>query len=229
MNHLAKKLILVMKDCSYIQKNATNSAQKYNYASASAVLEKVNAALSAHGIATLCQTELLSDLLQEQNGKSVHYVTVKTTITLFDGESDPLTICGLGSGLDYGDKAIAKAQTMAIKYAWMNCLNISTGDDPEADETIEESYRRPIHTEQRYEPNESHDEAPMSYGSSSKRAVQQFIERYNQAQNKNETYAIFTESRPLWDSFTKEERAMIMDASSKAKQRLGIEVKNGKN
>jgi len=52
-------------------------------------------------------------------------------IDIDSGES--VTIQGLGSGKDGGDKGVAKAQTQAIKYAWMHSLTISTGEDPEAD------------------------------------------------------------------------------------------------
>ncbi|MBQ7198918.1 MAG: ERF family protein, partial [Selenomonadaceae bacterium] len=39
-----------------------------------------------------------------------------------------------GSGIDSADKAVAKAQTMAVKYAWKNTLLIADkSDDPDAD------------------------------------------------------------------------------------------------
>lgn len=46
---------------------------------------------------------------------------------------------GFGSGQDAGDKAIMKAQTAAIKYAYMMSLCIATGDDPEADSKTDEA------------------------------------------------------------------------------------------
>ncbi|MBR0289704.1 MAG: hypothetical protein IJQ82_12060 [Selenomonadaceae bacterium] len=57
-----------------------------------------------------------------------------SVITLLDPDSgETLPIKGLGFGQDAGDKAVAKAQTMAIKYAYLNSLAIATNDDPEAD------------------------------------------------------------------------------------------------
>jgi hypothetical protein len=47
-------------------------------------------------------------------------------------------IVGLGSGQDVGDKAVMKAQTAAIKYAYLMSLAISTNDDPEADSRTDE-------------------------------------------------------------------------------------------
>ena len=61
------------------------------------------------------------------------------TVTLIDSESgESFAIKGLGSGQDAGDKALAKAQTMALKYCYMASLAIATGDDPEADSQIDE-------------------------------------------------------------------------------------------
>jgi len=138
MNSLAKKLSQVMNDCSYVKKDARNEAQKYNYASAAAILEKVNASLVKNGIVTTTEVDIISSEREQSNGKASHYVVVKTKITLMDIETkDTMTTYGMGGGLDYGDKAIMKAQTASLKYAWMNCLNISTGDDPEADESID--------------------------------------------------------------------------------------------
>jgi hypothetical protein len=72
-------------------------------------------------------------------GKAEHLATVEVKILLVDADSgESIEIKGLGSGQDNGDKGIMKAQTAAIKYAWMLTLNISTGDDPEADSTVDE-------------------------------------------------------------------------------------------
>ena len=61
-------------------------------------------------------------------------------VTLIDSESgESFAIKGLGSGQDAGDKALAKAQTMALKYCYMASLAIATGDDPEADSKTDEA------------------------------------------------------------------------------------------
>jgi len=61
-------------------------------------------------------------------------VTVKCSLQIIDADTgESVIVTSLGSGTDPGDKAVAKAQTMAIKYAWLTALNIETGNDPEAD------------------------------------------------------------------------------------------------
>jgi len=119
MQKIAKKFVEVMRECSHVAKNGINDFHKYKYATASDVLEKVNAALTKHGIASVVTPSLLS--MQEittAKGNTERLATVEVTVTLIDSESgETLTLKGLGSGQDAGDKAVAKSQTMAIKYA----------------------------------------------------------------------------------------------------------------
>ena len=142
MQKLASKFIEVMQECSHIAKNGTNTFHKYKYATSADVLEKVNAALVKHGIASMVSPELVSLTdVQTAKGSIEHLATVKIEILLIDKESgEQFVLRGLGSGQDSGDKAVMKAQTAAIKYAYMLSLAISTGDDPEADQKTDESF-----------------------------------------------------------------------------------------
>jgi hypothetical protein len=73
-------------------------------------------------------------------GNTEHLATVKTTLTLIDGDTgETLQLVGLGSGQDAGDKAVMKGQTASLKYAYLLSLAISTGDDPEDDSSVDES------------------------------------------------------------------------------------------
>ena len=141
MKNLAKKLLNVMQECSHILKNGENSFHGYKYATSADVLEKVNASLVKNGLCSVAIPEMLS-LVDVTNAKGniEHLATVKMDIMLIDKDSgESARITGLGSGQDGGDKAVMKAQTAAIKYAYMLSLAISTGDDPEADQKTDES------------------------------------------------------------------------------------------
>lgn len=135
MQKLAKKFIDVMKECSYVEKNGTNTYHNYQYATSADVLAKVNASLVKHGIASVAVPELLNIVdVTTAKGNTEKLATIQMKITLIDTESgETFTIVGIGSGQDSGDKAAMKAETAAIKYAYMLSLAISTGDDPEAD------------------------------------------------------------------------------------------------
>lgn len=129
---LARRLARAASRCAYVQKDRDNAAQGYRYASAAAVLQKINEALAAEEIATTVRVELLSAAPTPSGKQTV--VTVKVYVTYHGPDGDRLTTEGLGSGADSGDKAVMKAQTAAIKYAHLLAFNVSTGDDPEADE-----------------------------------------------------------------------------------------------
>ena len=60
MQKLASKFIEVMQECRHIAKNGTNTFHKYKYATSADVLEKVNAALVKHGIASTALPEIIS-------------------------------------------------------------------------------------------------------------------------------------------------------------------------
>lgn len=141
MQKLAKKFVAVMQECSHVVKTGTNDFHRYKYATATDVLEKVNASLTKHGIASVVSPTLLN--IQEittAKGNTERLATVEVTVTLIDSESgESFAIKGLGSGQDAGDKSVAKAQTMALKYCYMASLAIATGDDPEADSKTDEA------------------------------------------------------------------------------------------
>ncbi|MDD4600027.1 hypothetical protein SDC9_20880 [bioreactor metagenome] len=141
MQKLASKLVQVMKEVAYVEKRGSNDFHHYAYATSADVLGKINAAMTKHNIASVAIPEVLSvvDVITAK-GSTEHLATVKMDIMLVDAESgETVTITGLGSGQDIGDKAVMKAQTAAIKYAYLLSMAIATGDDPEADRTTDEA------------------------------------------------------------------------------------------
>ena len=143
MQKIASKLTQVMAECSQIPKNGVNDFHHYKYATSADVLEKVNSALVKHKLASIVTPEVLkaSEVLNSK-GNAEQRVTVRVAITLVDAESgESVLLVGLGSGQDVGDKAVMKAQTAAIKYAYLMSLAISTNDDPEADSRTDERMR----------------------------------------------------------------------------------------
>ena len=135
MKNLAKKMVAVMQECSHVAKNGSNDFHKYKYDTAADVLEMVNESLTKHGIFTTVETNLLEMReVKTAKGNTEILASVETVVTLIDSDSDETaTIKGIGSGQDSGDKSVMKAQTAAIKYAFLLSFAISTGDDPEAD------------------------------------------------------------------------------------------------
>lgn len=140
MKNIAAKLVNIMAECSHVVKAGINDFHGYKYATAADVLEKVGAALVKHKVVAITNPELVRfEKTVNSKGKEENLATVKTTLRLVDSESgETIEACGWGSGQDIGDKAVMKAQTASLKYAWMLLLQISTGDDPEADAGVDE-------------------------------------------------------------------------------------------
>ncbi len=141
---LAAKLLKVMKACAVVPKDEKNAAQHYKYVSSDAVLKRVNGALVDAGLATVCAMEVLDRQPRTTNsGGTWELVTVRAKLTIIDSETGAtIESEGIGQGFDGGDKALSKAQTQGRKYAWLLALNISTGDDPEAD-TLSDRVQEP--------------------------------------------------------------------------------------
>ena len=146
---IARKLVLIMGECSHIVKDGFNDYHKYKYVSAAGVLEAVNAALVKHNVASVVTPSIINSFdVTNAKGNIEHQVIVGCNILLIDSESgESIDLYGIGTGQDAGDKAVMKAETAAIKYAYLLSMAISTGDDPEADSrTDENSFVEPQRT-----------------------------------------------------------------------------------
>ena len=144
MKNISGKLVKIMDECGFVQKNGNNDFHHYKYATSADVLEKVNTSLVKHNVCSVIVPELISmvDVINNK-GNTEHLATVRITNTLIDADSgESLCLVGLGSGQDAGDKAVMKAQTASIKYAYLLSLAISTNDDPEADSRTDEMNNR---------------------------------------------------------------------------------------
>ena len=127
---LTEKLLRIMQECAHIGKDAINDEGGYPYVSAAKINDSVNRALTKYGVVTTAESKI-ADIRTIENKI---FAAVEVKITLYDTDSDEtLTITGAGTGVDASDKAIAKAQTMAVKYALKNSLLIAdSADDPDA-------------------------------------------------------------------------------------------------
>src|SRR5690625_2271747 len=137
---LVQKLANVMREVKYIEKKGFNKFNNYKYATESDVSEKVREVLSEQNVIML--PDVIEHSTREhknRKGYTEYIATVKVKITFIDGDTDEkLSIHSIGEGQDAGDKAVYKAITGATKYALMKAFMIPTGDDPEADNGVDE-------------------------------------------------------------------------------------------
>lgn len=129
--NIYKKISQVMSQVNRVPKNGYNSFHKYNYATESDLTESIRPILIECGLAFF--TTVL-----EQNREG-EFTKVKMEFTLVDIDTgEMLKSTYWGEGQDKGDKGLYKAYTGATKYFLMKTFLIPTGDDPEADTTVDE-------------------------------------------------------------------------------------------
>lgn len=129
---LQKKLLKIMDEVEYIQKDGYNKFHKYNFISEEKMVSVIRAKLIEHGVYVFANQ--LGFDMTEKGGDKGWVTTVKVEYTVVDVESGgSFTSVAFGAGEDKGDKGLYKAMTGANKYFFMkNLLQLPTGDDPEA-------------------------------------------------------------------------------------------------
>lgn len=137
---LFAKLLAVQGNAKNVPKNGVNRSQGYKYVRAEDVVNAVRPLLAQYGlVVTMSATEHKRERYDRVNkqgemvGSScLSDVTVVAIVTDPDtGHSESFTF--YGTGFDTTDKAVYKAITGAIKYAYLSLMNVSAGDDPEDD------------------------------------------------------------------------------------------------
>lgn len=136
---LLKKLSRLSSEIGFFEFDAKNTGQNYKYASAAMVLRTINKKMAEIGLTASSQSKVTYFEVEkfEENGKHKcrHHCVVQTELRVFDLDTGEFIMaCGVGSGLDSGDKAAMKAETAGEKYAWRAMLTLGWGaEDPEAD------------------------------------------------------------------------------------------------
>lgn len=201
---LAKKMVLLMGECTKIKKDKKHG-QGYTYASCTVILNKINEALVKHGVCSFSKSE------QIPNGQEKFFI-VKNTIILVDAESgESMEISGIGGG-----KSVEAAQTLALKYAWLTTLNISAGEDPEADNNKDKS-RSPAQYKRSSFVQDDHSSFVQDERSSQ---VHFWIERFRGVKNQDEFNSAKAELNLVYSRMSTEEKKRINDAAMVSKSKL---------
>lgn len=136
---LQHKKLAIMAGLPTLEKDGQNRAQNYDYVSEAQVVALLRAAMVKHGLTvtpSIPDAPILQDV-KSKEGKVGCSATLRLDLTLHDTESgESETSSSWGQGVDYGDKAVAKAITMANKYALLKLFMLST-EDAEADESVD--------------------------------------------------------------------------------------------
>lgn len=140
MPTIVQSLNEVMKAVGAIAKSDRNSAQGFNFRGIDSVVNAVSPQLQKHGVVVMPSVEDY-DYESVEIGKNrtvMGHVKVKVTYTFVGPEGDSIKATVVGEAMDSGDKATAKAMSVAFRTALLQSLCLPTDDiDPDA-----QSYER---------------------------------------------------------------------------------------
>lgn len=140
----------VMKAVGAIAKSDRNASQGFNFRGIDSVVNAVSPQLHKHGVVVVPSVEDYEYTSIEigKNRTVMGHVKVKVTYTFIGPASDSIKATVVGEAMDSGDKATAKAMSVAFRTALLQSLCLPTDDiDPDA-QSYERSERVVVDTQQ---------------------------------------------------------------------------------
>ena len=124
----------VMADVRAIAKDDSNQQQGFKFRGIDATMQAVGPALRTHSVMVIpTGQELKTETYQTRSGTQMKNVTVTVRYTVFGPEGDHFEGVAYGEAADVGDKAVTKAQSVALRTFLLQSLMVPTGDpDPDA-------------------------------------------------------------------------------------------------
>lgn len=123
----------VMGDVQAVKKDSKNQAQRFNFRGIDAVMNAVGPALRKHGVTILPEdVEVHRSNGTTASGKQTAEVVVKVTYRVYGPAGDSIHGKVAAEAMDFGDKAIPKAMSVAYRTFLLQALTIPT-DEPDPD------------------------------------------------------------------------------------------------
>jgi hypothetical protein len=136
----------VMEDVGAVRKDGRNNQQNFNFRGIDAVVNAVSPAMRKHGL-VVRPTAVTRETSGKQlsGGKMATSIEVTVDYTFTGPEGDSLTTQVVAEAFDLGDKATAKAMSVALRTCLLQTFMLPTDDkDPDS-----ETYERASHQPQR--------------------------------------------------------------------------------
>ncbi|SIL73716.1 Bacteriophage protein [Mycobacteroides abscessus subsp. abscessus] len=134
----------VMEDVRSIAKESRNAQQGFNFRGIDAVMDAVGPSLRKHGVTVIpIAIEHEAERYETAKGGKMVNRLAKMQFTVFGPRGDHFGGVTYGEAADSGDKAMTKAESVALRTFLLQALMIPTGDpDPDA-ESHERAPSRP--------------------------------------------------------------------------------------
>ncbi|MDU0478362.1 ERF family protein [Staphylococcus chromogenes] len=173
---IAQVLCEVSRDVGAVKKLDRNEHQKFMFRGIDAVMNAVHPALVKHGVFMQPEVqEIHYSTATTNNNKATNVVRMKYCVTFHGPAGDSLPVVVWGESNDHGDKATAKAHSVALRTALLQALCLPT-DEPDPDQDTYEHQ-----AQQAPEPQGPTEEQVAAYQDLSARANQaQTIDELNE-------------------------------------------------
>ena len=132
---IAQALSEIMKAVGGIAKKDRNQAQGFNFRGIDSVVNAVSPALQKFGVIVVPSVEEYDYQTVEigRNRTAMGHVRVKVSYTFIGANGDTIKATVVGEAMDSGDKATAKAMSVAFRTALLQSLSLPTDEvDPDA-------------------------------------------------------------------------------------------------
>lgn len=133
---IAQAMSEVMKAVGGVAKKDKNAQQGFNFRGIDAVVNAVSPQLQKHGVIVVPTVEDYQYGTVEigRNRTPMGHVRIRVKYTFVGGNGDAIATTVVGEAMDSGDKATAKAMSVAFRTALLQALCLPTDEpDPDAD------------------------------------------------------------------------------------------------
>lgn len=125
----------VMAEVIAVHKDSKNVQQGFNFRGIDAVMNAVGPAFRTHGVVTMPHViSYTEEIVPTKNGGTMNRIILKADYEFFGPAGDSVSCTVYGEASDSGDKAMAKAHSVAYRTALLQVLTIPT-DEPDPDAT----------------------------------------------------------------------------------------------
>jgi hypothetical protein len=134
----------VKREVAPVGKNSTNTQQNFKYRGVDAVVNAVAEALDKYGVIPvpiLDRYDYDGNVEVGKNRSLMGHVKVEVTYRFYGPAGDYFDAKVPGEAMDSGDKATAKAMSVAYRIVLLQTLNLPTGDPDPDSQTYERSSR----------------------------------------------------------------------------------------
>lgn len=124
----------VMRDIKYVGKEGTNTFDHYNFRGIDGVLNAVGPVFRKHGVVAIPEVlDYRRGTMEASSGKPMSSVALQMRVHFYGPARDSVEATVWGEAFDRGDKATAKAHSVAFRTALLQTLCLPT-QEPDPDE-----------------------------------------------------------------------------------------------